>query len=169
MRILADIHADGNVDDEAVRLEFSEICQAIALEKSLAQTYGWMDFAKTKGNRKRLAIILSIGFFSQWSGNGLVSYYINLVLNDIGITNSKTQLLINGGLTIFNFAVNSVFCLYVDKFGRRPLYLVSTIGMFFSFIVWTVLSARYNMTLENGLGIGVVVMIFVYNFFYDIK
>jgi hypothetical protein len=29
---------------------------------------------KTKGNRYRVFIVLCMGLFSQWSGNGLVSY-----------------------------------------------------------------------------------------------
>jgi hypothetical protein len=34
------------------------------------------------------------------SGNGLVSYYINLVLEGVGITNPRTKQAINGGLQV---------------------------------------------------------------------
>jgi len=37
-------------------------------------------------------------FFS--SGNGLVSYYINLVLEGVGVTNTGTKAAINGGLQV---------------------------------------------------------------------
>ena len=33
-------------------------------------------FFKTKGMRKRLLIIIIVGFFSQWAGNGIISYYL---------------------------------------------------------------------------------------------
>ena len=38
-----------------------------------------------------MRIIIALGFFSQWSGNGLVSYYLNKVFDSIGITNKTIQ------------------------------------------------------------------------------
>ncbi len=35
-----------------------------------------------------------------FSGNGLVSYYINLVLEGVGITETNTKAAINGGLQV---------------------------------------------------------------------
>lgn len=43
------------------------------------------------GNRRRLRIIVAIAFFSQWSGNGLVSYYLSKVFATIGITDPTIQ------------------------------------------------------------------------------
>ena len=43
-----------------------------------------------------MIIIIAIAFFSQWSGNGLVSYYLKHVFDSIGITDPTIQLLING-------------------------------------------------------------------------
>lgn len=60
----------------------------------------WSTLLASPGNRRRLRVIIALGFvsrtfaslmshpsshsstmqFSQWSGNGLVSYYINLIL-----------------------------------------------------------------------------------------
>jgi hypothetical protein len=72
----------------------------------------------------------------QWVGNAVVTYYLVLVLNDIGITNATNQALINGGLQIFNLLA-SVFCgaLFVDRLGRRTLFLWSAAGMGSSYIV----------------------------------
>ena len=38
-----------------------------------------------------MTIIIALAFFSQWSGNGLVSFYLKDVLDAIGITNPTTQ------------------------------------------------------------------------------
>lgn len=123
---------------------------------------------KTKGNRHRLIILLSLGLFSQWSGNGLVSYYISKVLNDIGYTNSVTQNLINGVLQIFNFATAVTMCFFVDKIGRRKLFLISTTGMLCTFVVWTICSARYTITGSRAAANGVVGMIYIYYFCYNL-
>ena len=38
-----------------------------------------------------MMIIIALAFFSQWSGNGLVSYYLKNVLDTIGITDPTIQ------------------------------------------------------------------------------
>lgn len=70
---LAYYHADSNDQDPLVQFEYHEIKAAIEEEKIMKQT-NWLDLVKTPGNRKRMRIIVAIGFFSQWSGSGLVSY-----------------------------------------------------------------------------------------------
>lgn len=70
--VLANAHASGNEDDELVNVEFNEIAQTIALEQEYEKN-SWSELWSTPGNRRRLLILVSIGFFSQWSGNGIVS------------------------------------------------------------------------------------------------
>lgn len=81
-RILAYVHAEGNEDDELVNVEFEEIKQTISLEKEFEKA-SWSELYKTPGMRHRLLILISIGFFSQWSGNGLISYYLPSVSRDL--------------------------------------------------------------------------------------
>jgi MFS family permease len=109
LSILAHVHAEGDANDEMVQLEYEEIKETIAIEKELEQT-GWLEIFKTKGNRHRFIILISAGFFSQWSGNGLVSYYISGVLDTIGISDPDMQLKINGVLNIWNCLVATTMC-----------------------------------------------------------
>lgn len=74
-QILAYVHAEGNEDDALVNVEFTEIQQTLSLEKELEKA-SWSELWRTKGMRHRLVILISIGLFSQWSGNGLFSYYL---------------------------------------------------------------------------------------------
>ncbi|ORY17454.1 general substrate transporter [Clohesyomyces aquaticus] len=166
LAVLAKVHAEGNAEDELVLLEYEEIRETLAIEKE-AETTGWLELFKTKGNRHRLAILLSAGLFSQWSGNGLVSYYMTGVLDDIGITDPNTQLVINGCLNIWNCIVATTMCFFVDKVGRRKLFLISTSGMMGCFIVWTICSERYNATKNHANGSAVVAMIYLYYTFYN--
>jgi hypothetical protein len=78
-------------EDPLVRYEFEEIKASIEFDRTVAANVGWLSLFKTVGNRKRMRIIIAIAFFSQWSGNGLVSYYLNQVFNTIGITDPTTQ------------------------------------------------------------------------------
>jgi len=101
------------------------------------------------------------------SGNGLVSYYLFKVLADIGYTNTLTQNLINGCLQIFNLIIAVSMCFFVDKVGRRKLFLASTAGMLVTFIVWTICSARYAVDGNHGAANAVIAMIFLYYFCYN--
>lgn len=161
-------HGEGDSEDEFVQLEFTEIKAAIALDKDGGQT-AWVDFLKTKGNRKRIGLITALGLFSQWSGNGLISYYLKQVMDAVGITSSETQLGINAGMKTKALVFNFVFAFFIDRIGRRPLYLISTIGTCVIFNAWTVVSARQDIDPNKALGYAFVVLTFLYGTFYDIK
>lgn len=169
LQILAHYHAEGDESDEVVQLEFTEITTAIAMEQNSEHSSSYVDFLRTSGNRKRLLIIASFGLFAQWSGNGLVSYYLNLIMDSIGIRDANKQLLINGALTSFNLVTNVFFSFFVDNWGRRPIMLVSSAGMLVAFVIWTALSARYDAQASSSLGSGVLGMIFIYYLCYNLK
>lgn len=160
-QILAKYHANGNTDDEFVRSELFEIRRTIKLEK-MASHQNWDVFLRTPGNRKRLLIIILTTFFSQCSGNGLVSYYIHDILNSVGITDSSDQAVINGGLQIWSFLVAVGMALTVDKLGRRFLFLVAGVGMLVTFSIWTGCSAVYQQSENTGAGSAVIAMIFLF-------
>lgn len=164
--VLAKYHANGDHSSKLVQFEYDEVKKTIELEAIVAQN-GWRELVRSKANRKRLMIILALGLFSQWSGNGLVSYYLNTVLNEIGITDSQTQLKINLGLSCYNGLIACSFAFQVDRFGRRPLFLVSSIGMLVSFIIWTICSSINSRTHSGSSGVGVLVFIFIYYTFYN--
>lgn len=87
-------------------------------------------------NRRRLLIATLVGIAAQWSGNTVVSYYLVLVLDGIGITNPTHQSLINGGLQIFNLIATVGFgAMLVDVLGRRRLFQWSAVGMTASYVV----------------------------------
>jgi hypothetical protein len=167
--ILSKYHAAADVSSPLVAFEMAEIQENIHIERSVASQSSYVDLFNTAVNRRRTFIALTVGLFTQWAGNGVVSYYLTLVLNTIGITAVSSQALINGLLQLFNwFAAILGGALMVDRMGRRSLFLVSTGGMFCAYIVWTVLTSVFERTLNPQAGHAVVAFIFIYYFFYDI-
>lgn len=120
-RILAFWHAKGNDQDPLVAYEYEEIKAAIEYDRSVASNVGYLSLFTKPGNLRRLRIIVALAFFSQWSGNGLVSYYLNKVFDTIGITDPLTQLGINGGLQIWNLFVAVIASFLCEVAGRRKL------------------------------------------------
>jgi hypothetical protein len=103
LSILAKYHANGNENDELVVYEFNEMKTAIETEAAAVAGVSYLSFFRTKGNRKRLYILVCIGFCSQWVGNGVISYYLPQILATIGITSATAQTGVNGGLSIFSW------------------------------------------------------------------
>ncbi|THH09760.1 hypothetical protein EW145_g1772 [Phellinidium pouzarii] len=165
---LAYYHADGNEQDPLVQYEYQEIRAAYELDRTIATNVGWKSLYKTPGNRRRMRIIIALAVFSQWSGNGLVSSYLSKVFNAIGITDSLTQLLINGILQIWNLAVSMSSAFLVERIGRRILFIASCIGMLVFFTTQTVCSAVFAKTQNESAAHSVIAFIFLFSAAYDI-
>lgn len=168
-KVLADWHSGGDLFSPLVVFELSEVESAVLEEAEVLSQVSWLDLIRTPANRKRTLIAVLLGWFAQWNGVGVVSYYLTLVLNTIGITEVKDQTLINGLLQVFNWiAATFAGALMVDRLGRRSLFLVSTAGMLVSYVIWTGLTAHFVSSGGEASGRAVVAFIFLYYFFYDI-
>ncbi|PAV15195.1 hexose transporter [Pyrrhoderma noxium] len=168
LRTLAYYHADGNEQDPLVQYEYEEIKTAIELDRHVSKNVSWKSFVTTPGNRRRMRIILAIAFFSQWSGNGLVSYYLNKVFDSIGITSATTQLLINGILQIWNLAIAMCASFLVERIGRRILFISSCIGMLVFFTLQTACAGHFANTGSDGAAHAVIAFIFLFYAAYNI-
>lgn len=166
LNILGKYHANGDLDNPTVQFEFHEIRETLRLEFQYQKTSSYLDFFKTKGNRYRLMLLASLGLFSQFSGNGLVSYYATDVYNSIGIKDPDTQLGLNGGLTIMSLIVSVSCALLVDRVGRRPLFIAATASMCVCFILWTVASSQQEEKHSVSAGRAVIAFIWLFQFAY---
>ncbi|KAJ4357608.1 uncharacterized protein N0V89_002184 [Didymosphaeria variabile] len=168
-RILAKYHAAGDEDSPLVAYELQEIEENIRIETEIQGETSWIDLVRSAPNRKRTLIAVIVGFFAQWNGAGVVSYYLTLVLNSIGITETADQALINGLLQIFNWITAvGAGAMMVDLAGRRPLFLTSVAGMAVSYAIWTALTSTFIKSHDADAGRAVVAVIFIYYFFYNI-
>ncbi|KAM0566367.1 hypothetical protein ACHAP9_007451 [Verticillium nonalfalfae] len=93
-------HCNGDDESPLADLEYREMRAVI--EAEIANNTGWRSLLKTPGNRRRILVLVLLGLFSQWSGNGLVSYYLVRVLETAGINNKRHVNITNGCLMIFN-------------------------------------------------------------------
>ena len=74
------------------------------IESESAKATSYADFVKTKGNRWRLAIIISLGVISQYSGNALFSNYMNTIYGGAGITDQNQKLAVRACLSKLNIS-----------------------------------------------------------------
>ncbi|KAH7399865.1 general substrate transporter [Cadophora sp. MPI-SDFR-AT-0126] len=166
--LLTKYHAGGDESSMLVAFEMAEIEEALRLERQFKKAASYMDMFRTKGNRHRLFVSVTLGVFAQWNGVGIISYYLVSVLKTVGIASPTQQTLINGFLQLWNLIAACTAAGMVDKLGRRFLFIASSVGMLICYIIMTGLAGSYAQSHHAGVGIAVVPMLFLYYGFYDI-
>ena len=159
LNILAHYHAGGDRNNTTVLFEFQEIKETIELEFQFKRGGSYLDFLKTRGNRYRLMLLVSLGLISQYSGNALFSNYSNLIYERAGVKEQAqkigvsqfhsrhqratrgnpvenslryawllTSCQLDAGQNVLKLVVALTSAMFIDRVGRRPLFLFSTIG-----------------------------------------
>ncbi|KAM6524487.1 hypothetical protein FALCPG4_010099 [Fusarium falciforme] len=164
---LANLHTGGDISSPLIEFEMTEIELTIKAEME-AEKNPWTDLWATPGNRHRLLITLSLGTFAQWTGNGVVSYYLSIILNSVGITSVTHQTLISACLGLWNLFWSLLAALNVDRLGRRMLFMSSALTMLVSYTIITGLSGSFESTRDSATGLAVIPFLFIYFFGYDI-
>ncbi|MCK4990092.1 MAG: sugar porter family MFS transporter, partial [Bacteroidales bacterium] len=110
----------------------------------------------------RLPIILAvlIAFFNQVSGINAIIYYAPRIFEMTGLGESSA-LLSTAGMGIVNFIFTLLAMRFIDKFGRRTLMLIGSIGL----IITLGLVSRAFYTESFG-GMAVPVFLFIYIAFF---
>lgn len=118
---------------------------AVLLQKKPEKESGSYKELFAKERRRPLLIGLLLPLFSQFSGINAIIYYGPRILNDAGINISNALLgQIVFGLANFLFTLIAVW--KVDQMGRRPLYIIGSIGATISlfFTGWCFYSGATN-------------------------
>ncbi|KAE8331425.1 general substrate transporter [Aspergillus sergii] len=166
-QILVQYHAGGDDSSPLVAFEMEEIQKSLEEEAFLSKS-SYLDLFRTTANRKRTIIAAIVGFYGSWAGNSVISYYLSLVLNTIGIEDVASQTLINALLQLFSWLCAVFAGAVIDRVGRRPMWLISAVGMCLSFVLWTVLSSQFDATKDKAIGRAVLAFIFIYTLFFTI-
>ncbi|KAH8589562.1 putative MFS sugar transporter [Bisporella sp. PMI_857] len=165
--ILVKYHAEGDRDSMFVKAEIAQIEATIKIELESAKQ-SWMDLLRTSGMRRRMLISGFLGLFTQWSGNTLISFYLNDILNLIGITNSVVKSKINIGISCWAL-IAAVSCAMISaRFPRRRMYLTCACSLICCYTAWTISMERYMSTKREAAAVLTLVFIFLYSPCYDI-
>ncbi|KAJ5169607.1 Major facilitator superfamily domain general substrate transporter [Penicillium coprophilum] len=166
MAILARYHANGDETDELVQDEFYQICKSINAESDKS-CRRWSTFFATRSNIHRLSICVILGFMQEWSGNGVVSYYLAPILESVGIYNASHQAAINISMQVWNLGFAVAGAMAADRYGRRKLWLIATMLMFIYLSAATAMSGLFQEMHVLEAGIAVVPMLFLFCSAYD--
>ncbi|KAG8848593.1 hypothetical protein FRB91_010690 [Serendipita sp. 411] len=166
-QILATYHAEGDQESEFVKTEFAQIKATLQIELENSKR-SWKEMIATPGMRKRVTIASFLGLFTQWSGNGMISYYLKRILADVGITSNKTVNQINVANTCWGLVNATTLAFVVYRFKRRTMYLACTISLLLVYTSWTTCAARYTVAKDSKAAHGVLALIFIYSPAYNL-
>ncbi|RSL69724.1 hypothetical protein CEP54_002127 [Fusarium duplospermum] len=159
-------HAEGDETSAFVAAEFYQIRETLRKEKEAAKQ-PWKELLTRKANRHRVFIAICIGFFTQWSGNGLISYYLAKILALVGITSRANQ--INLGLSCWNLVTAVCSSIAASYLLRRRQLMAGYISMTILFACYTAGAAVYAEDNHNKAAAkAVIVLIFLYSAGYNL-
>ena len=168
LQILAKYHGNGDVNHPTVQFEYREIRETLRMELENRKTSQYSDFFRTKGNRYRLVVLLSLGIFSQWSGNAIISNFASKLYDTAGVTDSTSKLGLSAGQTVLALIVSVTMASLVDRIGRRPMFLAATGGMFGTFIFWTLTAGLYEEHNAAGANYAMIFFIWLFGVMYSL-
>ncbi|KAH9907217.1 lactose permease [Xylariomycetidae sp. FL2044] len=160
LAIFAKYHGDGNPNSPLVTLQYREIVEEFQQKQDKNPWWDFRELANTRAARYRLAMVVLMSFFGQWSGNNVVSYFMPKMIESAGIKDTNTQLLINAINPIFSMIAAIYGATLLDKLGRRPMMLWGLAGSLFFYILLTAFTAQSEY--HPNLSYGTIVSIYLF-------
>jgi hypothetical protein len=150
----------------------AQIKSTIKLEMELSKQ-SWMDMIRTAGMRRRVLISVMLGLFTQMSGNTLLSYYSNLLFEMMSYTSSYAKTRINLANQCWSLLNGTIIALFITRFKRRHMFMLSSISMLLVFTSMTIsferLSyAKNTKTTNPSAAIAALFFYFAYSPCYNI-
>ncbi|KAK4689328.1 vacuolar iron transporter family protein, partial [Tremellales sp. Uapishka_1] len=155
--------AGTSVDDKKVLQTWHGICNAVALE-----TEGGFKFANLtthgKGqNFRRTLLGVLAQCFQQISGINLITYYLNSVLESIGL-DAELSRIISGVNGTCYFLTSIIAIFIIERVGRRPLMLWTAAAQC---ATMAVLAGLYNVN-NHAAQVVSVLCLFLFNTWFSI-
>ncbi|KAF8655480.1 hypothetical protein AX16_003038 [Volvariella volvacea WC 439] len=123
-RILARLHSNtGDINSPIVKLEMEEIEEKIEIDGSDKRWWDFRPLFTTRADRYRAYMVILIG---QLSGNGLITYFLPVLLGIAGITSQDRKLTLNFVNSVTSYIGALSGSAIIDRFGRRRILLLST-------------------------------------------
>jgi len=160
-------HAEGATTSPFAAAEMAQIEHTIRIELEHSKR-SWREMIAVPGLRKRVIIGSFLGLFTQWSGNTLLSYYLNQLLNMIGYDDPGFVGKVNVGLNSWNLVNAVCISLLVRRFPRRKMYLICASSLLCCYVAWTVAMQRYTATKRIEPARLTIAIIFLYQMCYNI-
>ena len=125
LRVLADLHVDGDTNDADVRQTHQEIVDTVSFESEMG-TASWSQVFRQYSRRTVIGITCQV--FAQFNGINAILYYLPENLLRAGFRVEKALLYAAGSSLLY--CVGTVPTMYgIDRIGRRPFLITGSFGL----------------------------------------
>ncbi|EIM81448.1 general substrate transporter [Stereum hirsutum FP-91666 SS1] len=144
LAVLVKHHTSDGKINALIELEMKEIEESVTVKRQTP----WWDYSalfKTRNARWRILCLALMCINGQLAGNGLITYFLPVVLSNAGVTSSQRQL-------VFNFA-NSILSAFgaflgasvTDRIGRRRRLYVGAFVLACLLATVAAMSSKYGV------------------------
>ncbi|PKS12564.1 hypothetical protein jhhlp_000772 [Lomentospora prolificans] len=168
LKTLAKLHAHGDVSNPFVQAEFAQIQESIAVEHEHAAK-SYMELFRDKSSFRRLFLACALQASIQMTGVSAIQYYSVAIYEKIGIAGDETlkYQAISSCIALF---AQFLCILFVDRLGRRWPLILGNLGNMVTFIIATILLAKFPAGSPQANGSAswaFIAMTWLYNFSFS--
>ncbi|KAG6850900.1 hypothetical protein H0H93_006726 [Arthromyces matolae] len=166
--ILAKYHGDGDENAPLVLLEWKEFEESIKIDASDKRWWDYSELFNTPNARYRTFMMLLMGFFGQWSGNGL-GYFLTILFQNAGVKSQDRRLVLNFANTVISAGGALIGTSLTDKVGRRTIWFWGTLSCSGMLAIVTGCTAKFGQSGANVTGANTAIaFIFLFGFVYSL-
>ncbi|KAK0630288.1 general substrate transporter [Bombardia bombarda] len=169
IEFLVKYHGNGDRNSALVRLEIEEMREGIKLDGIDKVWWDYRPFLFSHSGRWRMAQVLMISIFGQFSGNGL-GYFNTTIFKNLGVDSVPQQL----GYNILNSVLSAIGALtavsLTDRMPRREVLIYGTLACAAALAVNSGLSAALDNMGTNiniSYGQGALASYFLFNVIFS--
>jgi len=167
LETLAKLHAHGDTRDPWVMAEFEQIQASITYEHQ-HEAKSYLELFKSRSAFRRLFICCALQASVQMTGVSAIQYYSVTIYGQIGISGDDT-LKYQGINSIIALIAQFCTILFIDRTGRRWPLILGNLGNMVTFIIATILLAKFPPGTSNNRSAqwGFIIMTWLYNFSFS--
>ncbi|KAH8178511.1 sugar transporter domain-containing protein [Sarocladium implicatum] len=157
-------HANGDADHPLVAIEMQEIMASLETirERSAWACFDVRSLFKTRARLYRLMLAVTMAWFGQFSGNNIASYYLPIMLENVGIKSTSLVLLLNAVFAITGWIAATIGAHLHDVFGRRKMLMTSCFTMAVCLAIVAATAAQFEKTQSVSSSSASIAFIFIF-------
>lgn len=164
--VLAQLHAHGDQSDPWVLAEFDQIQESITYEHE-HEAKSYQELVRSKSSRRRLLLSMALQASVQMTGVSAIQYYSVKIYGQIGIS-PQDSLKYQAINSIIALIAQALCIAFIDRFGRRWPLIYGNLGNCVTFVIATILLARFPPTANaQGAHWGFIIVTWIYNFSFS--
>ncbi|KAJ6603053.1 general substrate transporter [Mycena sp. CBHHK59/15] len=144
-QILIDYHSSDGQSNAIIELEMQEFQEQIAVKRESA-FWDYRVLFNTRNHRWRMVCLSLMCVNGQLAGNGLITYFLTVMMKNAGVTSSHTQLVYNFANSILSAFGAFLGASLTDRIGRRRRLFIGSFVLACLLATVAALSSKYGKT-----------------------